>query len=161
MNTIRNHRNQILTAAGTAAVLDAAFAFVAYVLIDGRYNFETLLQYIASGLIGDRAFTTGTAGIATAALGFAIHGILSLAFTLIYYITIRPHIRRRAAAIAAGTLFGTAIWMFNTAIVLPLVGAAHEPFLGRYYVAFLIDHALFVGLPIALIAAHRQTDATT
>ncbi|MBV8947184.1 MAG: hypothetical protein JOZ95_17290 [Solirubrobacterales bacterium] len=43
--------------AGTiAAVLDAAFSFVAYVVIDGRYNFESLLQYIASGLFGHNAF---------------------------------------------------------------------------------------------------------
>lgn len=37
------------------------------------------------------------------------------------------------------------------AVVLPLSGAAHEPFRSKYYLAFGVDHALLVGLPIALI----------
>jgi hypothetical protein len=42
----------LLVATLVAAVLDATFAFFAYVVIDGRYDFESLLQYIASGLLG-------------------------------------------------------------------------------------------------------------
>ena len=61
----------VVAATLVAAVGDAAFAFIAYVLIARRFNFETLLQYIASGLLGESAFTTGRAGIGVAALGFA------------------------------------------------------------------------------------------
>ncbi|MEB3049871.1 hypothetical protein KV112_09015 [Mycolicibacter sp. MYC123] len=44
-------------------------------------------------------------------------------------------------------------------VVLPLGRSAHEQFLNGYYIAFLIDHALLVGLPIALILL--GADATT
>ncbi|MBA3743975.1 hypothetical protein [Sporichthya sp.] len=57
----------IVIATLVAAGADAAFAFVGYVLIDGRYNSETLLQYVASGLVGPRAFGTGAAGVGYAA----------------------------------------------------------------------------------------------
>jgi hypothetical protein len=44
--------------------------------------------------------------------------------------------------------------MFNTAVVLPLTDTRHEPFFAGWYIPFLIDHALFVGLPIALVLAN-------
>jgi hypothetical protein len=31
----------------------------------------------------------------------------------------------------------------------------HEPFFGGWYIPFLVDHALFVGLPIAIVLARR------
>ena len=43
--------------------------------------------------------------------------------------------------------------LFNTAVVLPLANVRHEPFFGGWYVPFLFDHALFVGLPISLVLA--------
>ena len=47
--------------------------------------------------------------------------------------------------------YGAGIWVLTNAVVLPLGRAAREPFLSGYYLAFGVDHALLVGLPIALI----------
>jgi len=141
----------VVVAALAAALADAAFAFVAYVLIAGRFNFETLLQYIASGLLGDAAFATGGAGIATAALGFATHAALSVAFAVFYALVISPRVHTLTTACIAGVTYGAAIWVFMNAVVLPLGRSAREPFLSNYYLAFGVDHALLVGLPIALI----------
>ncbi len=155
----------IIIATLVAAVLDAAFSFVAYVVIDGRYNFESLLQYIASGLLGHDAFTqTGTTGWLVAGLGFALHVGITLTIVLFYTAVLRPLATTRARQVTLGLVFGAAVWMFNTAVVLPLTGTAHEPFFAGWYVPFLIDHMLFVGLPIALIlgmpAAARETART-
>jgi hypothetical protein len=150
----------VLVAALVAAVADAAFAFAAYVLIAGRFNFETLLQYIASGLLGDRAFAIGGAGIATAALGFAMHATLSVAFAVFYALVISPRVHTLTTACIAGVTYGAGIWVFMNAVVLPLGRSAREPFLSNYYLAFGVDHALLVGLPIALIlwaSATRRT----
>ena len=150
----------VLVAALVAAVADAAFAFVAYVLIAGRFNFETLLQYIASGLLGDAAFATGWAGIGTATLGFAIHAALAVVFTAFYAVVISPRVHTLATASVAGVAYGAGIWVVMNAVVLPLGRAAREPFLSGYYLAFGVDHALLVGLPIALIlwaSASRRT----
>ena len=141
----------VLVAALVAAVADAAFAFVAYVLIAHRFNFETLLQYIASGALGNAAFAAGTLGIATATLGFAIHATLAMVFTVFYALIVSPWVHTMATAAVLGVAYGAGIWVFMNAVVLPLGGAAHEPFLSRYYLAFGVDHALLVGLPIALI----------
>ena len=150
----------VAVAALVTAVADAAFAFVAYVLIAGRFNFETLLQYIASGLLGDRAFTTGGAGIATATLGFAMHATLAVAFTVFYALIISPRVHTLTNACVAGAAYGAGIWVFMNAVVLPLGRAARKPFLSWYYLAFGVDHALLVGLPIALIlyaSTHRRS----
>ncbi len=136
-----------------AAVGDAAFAFVAYVLVAGRYNFETLLQYIASGLAGHAAFTSGWAGVGYAAFGFGIHLALSAGFVVLFAVVAAPRISSRNVAVAAGLIYGVAIWLFMNAVVLPLGRSAHESFFNGYYTAFLVDHALLVGLPIALITA--------
>lgn len=141
----------LTVAALVAAVADAAFAFVAYVLIADRFNFETLLQYIASGVLGHAAFATGWAGIGTATLGFAIHAALAVAFTVFYAVVISPQVHTLANACGVGVAYGAGIWVFMNAVALPLGRAAREPFLSGYYLAFGVDHALLVGLPIALI----------
>lgn len=141
----------MVVAALVAAVADAAFAFVAYVLIAGRFNFETLLQYIASGVLGNAAFAAGWMGIGTATLGFAIHAALAVVFTAFYAVVISPRVHTLATASVLGVAYGAGIWVFMNAVVLPLGRAAREPFLSGYYLAFGVDHALLVGLPIALI----------
>ena len=141
----------VVMAALVAAVADAAFAFVADVLIAGRFNFETLLQYIASGVLGDAAFATGWVGIGTATLGFAIHAALAVVYTAFYAVVISPRVHTLATASVLGVAYGAGIWVFMNAVVLPLGRAAREPFLGGYYLAFWVDHALLLGLPIALI----------
>jgi uncharacterized membrane protein YagU involved in acid resistance len=158
----RQLRWQTLVAATlAAAVADAAFAFVAYVLVAGRYNFESLLQYIASGLAGHAAFASGWAGVGYPVLGFAIHLALSAGFVVVFAVAFAPHIRSRRAAVISGLAYGVAIWLFMNAVVLPLGRSAHERFFDAYYIAYLIDHALLVGLPIALIltaGVHRATN---
>jgi hypothetical protein len=142
---------RIVVATLVVAVGDAAFAFVAYVLVAHRYNFETLLQYIASGLAGSAAFTSGWAGVGYAALGFGIHLALSGAFVLLYALTIAPLVRKPIVADVVGLPDGAGIWLFMNAVVLPLGRSAREQLFNGYYTAFLVDHAVLVGLPIALI----------
>jgi uncharacterized membrane protein YagU involved in acid resistance len=143
-----------------AAVLDAGFAFVAYVIVDGRYTFESLLQYIASGLLGHGAFThSGVTGWLIAGLGFALHLLITTLVALTYVLVIRPRVRTTNATVLAGLLYGAAVWVFNDAVILPLSAAAHEPFFGGDYVSFLIDHAILVGLSIALITGPATASA--
>ncbi|MBV9414274.1 MAG: hypothetical protein JO363_04780 [Solirubrobacterales bacterium] len=164
MSTVRVTRNNLqrLLVAGTiAAVLDAAFAFVAYVVIAGRYNFESLLQYIASGLLGHDAFAHhGATGWLIAVLGFVLHFGISLTVAGVFYVALRPFTTTRTRTVALGLLFGAGVWMFNAAVVLPLTDTRHEPFFGGWYIPFLVDHALFVGLPIAIVLARRAPRLT-
>src|SRR6516164_11487792 len=153
---------RMVVATLVAAGGDAAFAFVAYVLVAHRYNFETLLQYIASGLAGDAAFTSGWAGVGYAALGLVIHLALAGGFVIVYGLGVAPVVRKPAMATALGLAYGTGIWLFMNTVVLPLGRSAREAFLNGYYIAFLIEHAVLVGLPIAVImlGAYATTTRT-
>jgi hypothetical protein len=152
----RTPAGRVAAATLTAAILDAGFALVTYVAIAGRYNFETLLQYIATGLLGHGAYRAGWAGIGTAALGFATHLALAGAFTAAFALTAAPRLRSRAAATAAGIAYGAAVWILMANAVLPALGVAHEPIGGRYWWAFLTGHALLVGLPISLLTTRGR-----
>ena len=149
-----------VVAAAIAAVADAGFAFVAYVLVAHRYNFETLLQYIASGLAGRAAFATGWSGVGYAAAGFAMHLALAGGFAAAYAVTAARWIRSVTPAVLVGAAYGAGIWMFMNAVVLPLGRSTHERFFNGYYTAFFVDHALLIGLPIALILLGAQRGAS-
>ena len=148
---VRTPAGRVAAATLAAAVLDAGFALITYVGVAGRYNFETLLQYIATGLLGHGAYRAGWAGVGTAALGLATHVALAGAFAAAFALTAAPRLRSRVAATAAGIAYGAAVWVLMSNAVLPALGVAHEPIGGRYWWAFLIDHALLVGLPISLL----------
>jgi hypothetical protein len=157
----RQDLERILIAGTVAAVLDATFAFFAYVVIAGRYNFESLLQYIASGLLGHDAFVHhGVTGWLIAALGFALHFGISLTVAAVFFIAFRPLATTWNRTVVLGLLYGAAVWMFNTAVVLPATGTRHEPFFRGWYIPFLVDHALFVGLPIAIVLGRHAPRST-
>lgn len=147
---------RIAAATLVAAVLDAGFALVAYVVIAGRYNLETLLQYIATGLLGHHAYRTGVPGIGTAALGFGTHLGLAAGFAIAFALIAAPRLKTRSQAAVAGLTLGVAIWFLMANAVLPALGVAHEPIGGRYWWPFLADHALLVGLPISLLTSGRK-----
>jgi uncharacterized membrane protein YagU involved in acid resistance len=151
----------VLIAGTIAAILDATFALFAYVVIAGRYNFEGLLQYIASGLLGDDAFAHhGATGWLIAALGFSLHFAISLTVAAVFFVALRPLTTTPARTVALGLLFGAAVWMFNAGVVLPATDTRHEPFFAGWYIPFLVDHVLFVGLPIAIVLARRAPRLT-
>ncbi len=146
--TARSGTARAIVAGGLiAGVLDAIFAVVAYVFVLRAFGIVGVLQYIASGLIGKAAFS---GGLATAALGVAIHFFLAFGFAALYYVVSRRVAALRERAVTIGIVYGAAIWLLMDLLVLPLTGTPKFPFNGALFVSFLIDHALFVGLPIAL-----------
>jgi uncharacterized membrane protein YagU involved in acid resistance len=136
----------IVTGAVVAGVLDATFAVVVDVVILRAFSLLGVLQWIASGAIGSAAFG---GGLATAALGVAIHFALAFLFAAFYWIVSLRIGALRAHAVPLGVLYGAAIWLVMDLIVLPNSGVPKAPFDPVVFAAFLIDHALFVGVPIA------------
>ena len=137
----------ILMGTVIAGVLDATFAVIVDVVILRAFSLLAVLQWIASGAIGNAAFN---GGIATAALGVAIHFALAAFFTTAYWIASRQIGALRTHAVPIGILYGAAIWIVMDLIVLPHSGVPKAAFDPGVFTAFLLDHAFFVGLPIAL-----------
>ena len=86
---------RILIAGTIVAVLDGTFAFCAYVVVVGRYNFESLLQYTASGLLGNDAFGHhGLTGWLLAALGATLHFAISFTVAAVFFVALRRFARK-------------------------------------------------------------------
>jgi hypothetical protein len=108
------------------------------------------LQGIASGLIGpSNAFQRG---IATAALGLVFHFTIAFSAAAVYYAASRKLIFLRQRAILWGMLYGIAVYMFMSWVVVPLslVPQSKAPFSPTGLVFSLLTHMFCVGLPIAL-----------
>jgi len=108
-----------------------------------------VLQYIASGALGASSFK---GGLATAALGALIHFLIAAVVASIYILASRqlPVVNRYA--VASGLIYGAAVYLFMTYLVLPNSAVAATPFSLAALLNGLIGHAVFVGLPIALAA---------
>lgn len=105
-------------------------------------------QYIASGLLGTAAFA---GGYTTALLGFVIHMAIALVVAAVF-ILIASQIAflRTGWVFLAGLVYGAAVNMFMSMVVLPLSAAPKMPVTTVLIVHGLIADALFVGLPVAI-----------
>ena len=111
---------RILIAGTIVAVLDGTFAFCAYVVVAGRYNFESLLQYTASGLLGNDAFGHhGLTGWLIAALGATLHFAISFTVAAVFFVALRRFARTSERTVALGLLYGAGVWMFNAGACFP------------------------------------------
>jgi hypothetical protein len=108
-----------------------------------------ILQGIASGLLGPQAFQGGW-GIA--ALGMALHFVIAFSAAAVYYAANRKLIFLRSRAVLWGLLYGIAVYMSMSWVVVPLSAfpKTHAPFSATGVAISLLTHMFCVGLPIAL-----------
>lgn len=76
-----------------------------------------IFQYIASGLVGMKSFD---AGMASVALGVAIHYAIALAWTVIFFAASRKLEILVRRPVICGLLYGGVVYMFMNLMVLPL-----------------------------------------
>jgi hypothetical protein len=154
----------ILYAAVLVGVLDITAACIN---LGVAYGFGPLrvLKGVAGGLLGRSAIE---GGLATAALGLAMHFTMALTVTTIFYALSRrlPLPQKLWGVVAVGLLYGAAVFAVNnfaTATFLSWVRSLylHTPILFKPPMGWwqLIIHLLCVGLPIALVM-HRYAPAT-
>jgi hypothetical protein len=112
---------------------------------------ERLWQGIASGSLGASAFKGGKK---TAALGLFFHFLIALIVAAIYYALSLKLPILTARPILCGALYGIAVHVVMSRIVVPLSAAPKREFSAKAFLVQLIIHIGFVGLPIALFIAH-------
>jgi uncharacterized membrane protein YagU involved in acid resistance len=138
----------LLVGGSIAGALDILFAlsFAAY---SGTAPIP-LLQTVASGALGEAAFT---GGVSAAVFGLLAHFLLSYAWAGVFLL-----IAARAPALvrqplASGIVFGVAVFLLMRLVVLPL---SAFPFPVRFKplatVLDLLSHMFLFGVPIALAA---------
>ena len=136
-----------------AGLGDITFAFV----VSGLRGVGPVrvLQSVASGLLGEAA---KEGGLATAALGAALHFLIAFVWAAVYWLASRglPALVRHAAV--CGLLYGAAVYAFMYLVVLPLSAAYFKPSYAPSAVLLnAAGHMLLVGLPIALAVRRHST----
>jgi hypothetical protein len=109
-----------------------------------------VFHYIASGLIGMRAFEMGAGAVA---LGVAIHYAIALAWTTIFYVASRKFTVLSRRPVISGLLYGLAVYLFMNLVALPLSGVprAHKAVTMAARVNGVLAVMLFIGLTISLL----------
>jgi hypothetical protein len=133
-------------------VLDITAAFLVY----GMFGAQPvpLLQGIAAGLLGPRAFN---GALATAALGLLCHFVIAFLAATVYYGISRVMPFVLQYAIAAGATYGVIVYFFMNRVVVPLSAARKFPFSLKMMIIGVTIHIFCVGLPIAIVARRFST----
>jgi len=145
----RSHLIRAIAMGGLAAgVLDAIDAVVAFKAVLG-FDPVPIYQFVASGMLGPRAFAGGTA---TALVGLGIHFLIAFSAAAVFVLASarwRGLVRHFAGA---GMLYGVGVFVVMSYVVIPLSRIPAAPFSLPLFLNGIIGHALLVGLPIAYAA---------
>src|SRR5216683_2970446 len=135
----------VLCAGFACGVLDITAALVVY----GYLGLKPmrLLQGIASGLLGPKAFD---GGLATALLGLLCHFVIAFGAATVYFVASRSIRVLVDQAVIFGAVYGVAVYFFMNRIVVPLSAVAKRPFSLKSMIIGIVIHIFCVGLPISL-----------
>jgi hypothetical protein len=106
-----------------------------------------LLQFVASGLIGPKAFQGGAAA---AALGLALHFVIAFSLVAVFYALSRRFGFIPRHAVVAGLIYGLIVFGVMNLIVLPLSAAKPRHSLSGDLIQIGI-HLFVIGLPTSLM----------
>jgi hypothetical protein len=138
----------VLVGGSIAGTLDILFAisFAGY----GGVSPAGLLQTVASGLLGNAAFS---GGIPTAALGLVLHFGMSYLWAGIFVGAARRLPRLVRQPMLSGVLFGVAVFLTMRLVVLPLSAFPYPvTFKPLSTILDLLSHTFLFGVPIAFAA---------
>jgi hypothetical protein len=107
-----------------------------------------VLRYIASGVLGPAAATGGTKA---AILGLALHFVIATGAAAVFYFASRKLMFLIERPVVTGLLYGIAVYLFMTFIVLPLSLVARGPATLSGTIIGMVTLMICIGLPIALI----------
>src|SRR5687768_16391289 len=144
----------ILVGGLIAGTLDIAYA-ITFSALRGTPP-ERLLQFVASGLLGQASFDGGTA---TAALGLLLHYLMMLLIAAIFYVLSRKLTFTLRRPFVWGAVYGVLVYLVMNWVVIPLSAV---PGTRRYaaiaVVTGVLVHMFFIGGPIAWAASKVHAD---
>lgn len=143
----------VLVGGTVAGALDITFA-ISFAYFNGTQP-QRLLQIVASGWLGKASYAGGAA---SAALGLALHFLISYVFAGAFVLASRRIEALTRHPFVSGIAFGVGVFLIMRLVVLPLSAFPHVvSFNPLSALPDLASHMLLFGLPIALAA--RQAAA--
>lgn len=130
-------------------VLDITAAFVTWALQGVKPI--SILQGIASGLLGPASFSGGSK---TAALGAALHFFVAFSAATVFYLSSLRLTFLTRRPIPAGMIYGVAVYIVMYWVVMPLSHFHKRPFSWSATLIAIVTHMVCVGTPIALVIRH-------
>jgi hypothetical protein len=146
-NPGHRHASVFVLAGGlVAGTLDIVYACLFWAL-KGDVPAQRILQSVAAGLLGEASFEGGRA---TAALGLALHYLIAVSMSVVYYLAARrlPRLRQRPFLCGAG--YGLLLYAVMNYVVVPLSAAGPGSKDPLWVTLSIAVHALLIGVPIAL-----------
>ncbi len=149
LSTLRANGYQAILWGGLiAGILDLTAACVASWL-RASVGPVRVMQSIASGLLGAASYVGGAK---TAALGVALHFLIATVATAVFYFASRKLRFLVEHPIIAGLLYGVAVYIFMSFVVLPLSAFPQRgPARLSSRIIQVIIHMFCVGLPISSV----------
>ena len=136
------------TIAITGLIVGAMDITSAFIIALSRGSTATrLLQFVASGLIGQKAFQGGAA---TAALGLGLHFVIAFSLVAVFYAASRRIAFLLRQAVLSGITYGLIVFGVMNLIVLPLSAAKPRHSLTGDLIQIGI-HMFVIGLPTAFL----------
>jgi hypothetical protein len=132
----------------TVGMLDGLYAVIVWAL--RGVTAKRVFQGVATGWLGRQAAASG--GWATFFLGLTTHFFIAFSVAAVYYVAARqlPVLVRKW--VLAGLLYGMAVHMFMSFVVIPLSRMPGGRFNWRGFLMNIAAHAVLVGLPAAYFA---------
>jgi hypothetical protein len=137
-----------------AGTLDITAAVTYYPMTAGVRP-ERILQGIASGVLGSRAFAGGAGA---AVLGLLFHYLIALIWTVLFFLAAERFKALTRHAILIGLAYGVVVWAVMNLIVLPLSNVRRGPFNPVQAAIAALILIFCIGLPIVgIIGKHVRS----
>lgn len=141
-------RNTILTAWLIAGTLDMSAAVI-QTLINGGDPLK-MMQFIASGVFGTRAFSSI---MPYAVLGFLFHYIIAFGWTLLFFYIYPKFSFLSVNAVLTAVLYGVFVWAMMNLVVLPLANTPPIKFVPTKALIAASVLVIAIGMPLAFTAS--------
>jgi len=107
-----------------------------------------VLQFVASGALGPAAFQ---GGMKSALIGLVLHYLIATIWTVVFYLASRKWLFLIERPIQFGLLYGIAVYLIMTFVVVPLSRVTPRPATLTGRTIGILTIMFCVGLPIASI----------
>ena len=111
--------------------------------------FISVLQYVASGAMGNAAFE---GGLATALLGLILDFLMTIVMAGVFFLSADRIPLLRQHVIPGSLLYGFGVFVVMNFIVLPLSAAPPLPAPPMWlFIEIILEHILLIGLPLGIL----------
>jgi uncharacterized membrane protein YagU involved in acid resistance len=152
--THRFHPLVFVVAGGLlAGTLDITYACLFWALKSG-VPAQRIFQSVAAGLLGQASFEGGEG---TSALGLALHYLIAISMSVVYYLVARrwPLLWQRPGL--CGAAYGLGLYMVMNYVVVPLSAAGGSGSKDPLWVTLsILVHMFLIGVPIAIVARRAR-----